>query len=89
MKKTMKHKSSRKADSLIFSHPMHPPKISHRLFAITATKARAQSDGFGLAVRRQRTLSPSGRTTENNVENLLTMNENSSSMILVLRTIFE
>ena len=41
------------------------------------------------SVRRLRTRSPSGRTTENNVENLLTMNENSSSMILVLRTIFE
>lgn len=54
----------------ISSHPMHPPKISHRLFAITATKARAQSVGFGLAVRSVRTGSPSRRTkfyTKNNV----------------------
>ena len=66
MKKTMKHKSSRKADSLISSHPMHPPKISHRLLAIAATKARAQSEAFGLIVRRLRTRSPSAQTKDSN-----------------------
>lgn len=58
------------SNASISSHPMHPPKISHRLFAITATKARAQSVGFGLAVRSVRTGSPSRRTkfyTKNNV----------------------
>ena len=58
------------SNALISSHPMHPPKKSHCLFAITATKARAQSVGFGLAVRSVRTGSPSRRTkfyTKNNV----------------------
>ena len=53
-----------------FLHIQCIPQKSHCLFAITATKARAQSVGFGLAVRSVRTGSPSRRTkfyTKNNV----------------------
>ena len=46
---------------------LHSIAFVHRLFAITATKARAESDAFGLRVRRLRTRSPSARTKESNI----------------------
>lgn len=46
------------SNASISSHPMHPPKISHRLFAITQRRlalspsaSDSQSAVFGLAVR--------------------------------------